>query len=132
MVRIILYLNDVNLNGGPFEYISKHSTSLLCQILQYSSGFVSDKIIKSLISTSDWKSCTGRYGTVIFSDTRNIFHRAKPPIAADRFSITFSYTSRRPIIMFNKVRFSKNQLLRISSRLSKRQSKCLLGYTNSF
>lgn len=128
MVKIIVYLNDVSLNGGPFEYISKHSTSLLRQTLQYSSGFVSDELIKTIVPISDWKPCTGRSGTVIFSDTRNIFHRAKPPVATDRFSITFYYTSRRPITIFSKVTFSRNELLRISSKLSKRQKDCITGY----
>ena len=128
MVRIIVYLNDVSLNGGPFEYISKNSTSLLRETLQYSSGFVSDEIIKTLVPPSDWKPCTGRSGTVIFSDTRNVFHRAKPPVASDRFSITFSYTSRRPIKIFSEVILSRNELLEISSRLSKRQKQCILGY----
>jgi hypothetical protein len=132
MVRIIVYLNDVSLNGGPFEYISKKSTSLLRQTLQYSSGFVSDEIIKTLVPTSDWKPCTGRSGTVIFSDTRNVFHRAKPPVAADRFSITFSYTSRRPITIFNKVILTRDELLGISSRLSRHQRECILGYRNLF
>lgn len=132
MVRIIVYLNDVSLNGGPFEYISKNSTSLLRQTLQYSSGFVSDEIIKTLVPTSDWKPCTGPSGTVIFSDTRNVFHRAKPPVEADRFSITFSYTSRRPIKIFSKVTFSRDELLKISSRLSSRQKLCILAYRNLF
>ncbi len=130
MVRIIVYLNDVNLNGGPFEYISKNSTSLLRQTLQYSSGFVSDEVIKTLVPTSDWKACTGRYGTVIFSDTRNVFHRAKPPVETDRFSITFTYTSRRPVKIFSKVKLSIDELLGISNRLSKRQSQCILKYSN--
>ncbi|MBA3924371.1 MAG: hypothetical protein H0X31_22775 [Nostocaceae cyanobacterium] len=128
MVRIIVYLNDVGLNGGPFEYISKHSTSLLRQTLQYSCGFLSDELIKTLVPTSNCQPCTGRSGTVIFSDTRNVFHRAKPPVAADRFSITFSYTSRRPITIFSKITFSRDELLRISSKLSKRQRDCILGY----
>lgn len=132
MVKVIVYLKDVNLNGGPFEYISKSLTSSLRQTLQYNSGFVSDEVIKTLVPTSDWKPCTGRSGTVIFSDTRNVFHRAKPPVEADRFSITFSYTSRRPITIFNKVTLSRDELLRISSRLSKRQSQCILGYSNLF
>jgi hypothetical protein len=132
MVRIIVYLNDVSLNGGPFEYISKNSTSLLRQTLQYSSGFVSDEIIKTLVPTSDWKPCTGRSGTVIFSDTRSVFHRAKPPVEADRFSITFSYTSRRPIKIFSKVTLSRDELLEISSRLSRRQKQCILAYMSLF
>lgn len=132
MVKIIVYLNDVSLNGGPFEYISKHSTSLLRQTLQYSSGFVSDEVIKTLVPTSNWKPCTGRYGTVIFSDTRNVFHRAKPPVVTDRFSITFYYTSRRPRTIFSKVIFSRDELLEILSRLSRRQRQCILAYSNFF
>lgn len=132
IIKIIVYLNDVDLNGGPFEYISKHSSSLLLQTLQYSSGFVSDELIKTIVPISDWKPCTGNFGTVIFSDTRNIFHRAKPPVVADRFSITFSYTSRQPITIFSKVTLSRDELLKISSRLSRRQRKCILGYSNLF
>ena len=69
MVKIILYLNEVGLNGGPFEYISRYSTSSLCQTLKYSSGFVPDEVIKTVIPTSNWKSCTGRSGTLTLSDT---------------------------------------------------------------
>ncbi|MBW4602981.1 MAG: hypothetical protein KME29_26330 [Calothrix sp. FI2-JRJ7] len=132
MVRIIVYLNNVTLNGGPFEYISKSLTSSLRKTLRYTSGFVSDEVMKTFVPTSDWKSCPGRSGTVIFSDTRNVFHRAKPPVQADRFSITFSYTSRRPIAIFNKVILTRDEFLEISSRLSIRQRQCILGYTNSF
>ena len=132
MVKVILYLNDVGLNGGPFEYISKNSTSSLRQTLRYSSGFVSDEVIKTVIPISEWKSCTGRSSTLTFSDTCNVFHRPKPPLEADRFSITFSYTSRRPIKIFSKVTLSRDELLGISSRLSRRQKQCILGYRNLF
>lgn len=132
MVKMIVYLNNVSLNGGPFQYISKHSTSLLCQTLQYSSGFVSDEVIKTVVPTSDWKSCTGHSGTVTFSDTCNVFHRAKPPVEADRFSITFSYTSRRPITTHSKYPSFKDELLGISSRLSRCQKECILGNRNLF
>jgi hypothetical protein len=132
MVKILIYLNDVSLNGGPFEYISKHLTSLLCQTLQYSSGFVSDEVIKTVVPTSNWKSCTGSSGTVTFSDTCNVFHRAKPPVEADRFSITFSYTSRRPITNYSKEPLFKDEMLKISSRLSSRQKDCILGHRNLF
>ncbi|BAZ13309.1 hypothetical protein NIES4071_51480 [Calothrix sp. NIES-4071] len=132
MVRIIVYLNNVTLNGGSFEYISKYLTSSLRKTLRYTSGFVSDEIMKTFVPTSDWKPCLGRSGTVIFSDTRNVFHRARPPVEADRFSITFSYTSRRPIAIFNKVILTRDEFLEISSRLSIRQRQCILGYNNCF
>ena len=130
MLKIIVYLNDVSLNGGPFEYISKYSTSSLRQTLQYSSGFVSDEVMKTVIPISDWKSCTGRSGTVTLSDTCNVFHRAKPPLGADRFSITFSYTSRRPIKIYSENTLFRDNLLRTSSRLSRRQRECILVNRN--
>lgn len=130
MVRIIIYLNNVTLNGGPFEYISKSLSTSLRKTLQYTSGFISDEIIKTIVPTSNWKPCLGGSGTVIFSDTGNIFHRAKPPAKVDRYSITYSYTSRRPITIFNKAVLTRDELLEISSKLSLRQRQCILGYNN--
>ena len=130
MLKIIVYLNDVSLDGGPFEYIPKDLTTLSAQALKYNSGFVSDKVMQTVVSPSDWKPCTGCYGTVILTDTCNVFHRAKAPVVSDRFSITFSYTSIRPIKNYGKVALSKQQLLAITSRLSKRQTKCILGDRN--
>lgn len=130
MVRIIVYLNDVTTNGGPFEYISKSLSSSLRKTLKYTSGYISDEIIKRLIPISNCKSCPGSSGTVIFSDTSNVFHRAKPPVEKDRFSITFCYTSRKPITIFNKVILTEDELELISSQLSPRQRQCILGYTN--
>ena len=130
MVRIIIYLNNVTLNGGPFEYISKSLSTSLRKTLQYTSGFISDEIIKTVVSTSNWKPCFGCAGTVIFSDTGNIFHRAKPPAKVDRYSITYSYTSRRPITIFNKAVLTRDELLELSSKLSLRQRQCILGYSN--
>lgn len=132
MLKIIVYLNDVGIDGGPFEYISKDLTSFSSETLKYSSGFVSDEDMETVVPTSDWKPCTGSSGTVIFTDTCHVFHRAKPPVVSDRFSITFSYTSRQPLITCGKVAFSKDELLEISSRLSIRQRECLVGNKSLF
>jgi len=53
MLKIIIYLNDVNLHGGPFEYIPKYSSSLLSQSLNYSSGLLSDEVMKTVVPISD-------------------------------------------------------------------------------
>ncbi|NEO35108.1 MAG: hypothetical protein F6J90_01830 [Moorea sp. SIOASIH] len=128
MVKIIIYLNDLGLDGGPFEYIPRNLTSSLAQALNYnyySSGFVSDQDMARIAPKSTWNPCPGPYGTVIFTDTRSIFHRLKPPTGSDRYSMTFSYTSRRPITTFERIIFSKNQLQAIASGLSQRQQDCL-------
>ncbi|RUR74815.1 2OG-Fe(II) oxygenase [Chlorogloeopsis fritschii PCC 9212] len=130
MVKIIVYLNDVSIKGGPFEYISKTLTSALRQNIKYSGGFIPDQIIEDFVPRSDWKPCLGDCGTIIFSDTCNVFHRAKPPVEADRFSMTFAYTSRQPITMFSKSALPMDELRRISSRLSRRQRECILGLSD--
>ncbi|NEQ62532.1 MAG: hypothetical protein F6K53_36170 [Moorea sp. SIO4A1] len=127
MVKIIIYFNDVGLDGGPFEYIPRHLTSSLAQALNYnyySSGFVSDQEMTRVAPKATWIPCPGPYGTVIFTDTRSIFHRLKPPTGSQRYSITFAYTSRRPITTFER-NFSKHQLQVIASGLSQRQQDCL-------
>ncbi|AOY84522.1 hypothetical protein BJP36_05485 [Moorena producens JHB] len=128
MVKIIIYLNDVGLDGGPFEYIPRNLTSSLAEALNYNyyySGLVSDKYMARVASKFTSNPCTGAYGTVIFTDTRNIFHRLKPPTASDRYSITFAYTSRRPITTFERINYSQKHLQAIASGLSQRQQDCL-------
>jgi hypothetical protein len=132
MVKIIIYLNDVNLNGGPFEYISKDKSLLLRQTLKYNSGFVSDHMIEPFVPKSYWQPCTGSYGTVIFSDTCNVFHRAKPPVTSDRFSITFSYTSQKPIKKYSTGVLPQDEFLKLSRRLSQRQSDCITANSRLF
>ena len=114
MLKIIIYLNDVNLHGGPFEYIPKHSTSLLSQTLNYSSGFVSDEVMKTVVPISDWKPCLGNFGTVIFVDTCNVFHRIKAPVVSDRYSITFAYRSKQSIKKYYSFGYSKEHLLALT------------------
>ena len=114
MVKIIIYLNDVNIKGGAFEYIPKHSTSLLAQRLNYSSGFVSDEVMETIVPISDYKPCLGKFGTAIFVDTCNVFHRIKTPVGSDRYSITFAYTSKRPIKKYYSFNYSKEHLLALT------------------
>ena len=114
MLKIIIYLNDVNIHGGPFEYIPKHSTSLLSQRLNYSSGFVSDEVMETIVPISDCKPCLGNFGTAVFVDTCNVFHRIKAPVGSDRYSITFAYTSKRPIKKYYSFNYSKEHLLALT------------------
>lgn len=127
IIKIIIYFNDVNINGGPFEYIPKSLTTSSAEQLRYYSGFVADPKMNSIVPSSEWKPCTGAYGTVVFADTGNVFHRAKAPIGSDRFSITYGYTSIKPIASRTD-RFSsiipKDKWQKISARLTKRQIEC--------
>ena len=125
-IKIIVYLNDVDEEGGPFQYLSKNLTSKTSKELKYNNGFVVDQVMETVVPKSNWTSCTGVAGTVILADTCNIFHRAKAPIQSDRFSLTFGYTSRKPIALYYPLKLSQDQWLTITDQLTERQKDCLV------
>ena len=125
-VKIIVYLNDVNDDGGPFQYLPKCLSSTVCRYLKYKYGHIQDKVMEQVVHPSNWKSCTGSAGTVIFAVTGSILHRGKLPVASDRFSIFFDYTSRQPIFPFYcKSSLPKQDLLLLARKLSEGQRQCV-------
>ena len=124
--KIIIYLNDITADNGPFEYIPKPLTSKIAQSLKYTSGYIQDKIMQGVISSETYQSCTGIAGTVISADTSSIFHRGKPPLTSDRFAIFFDYTSRRyKQALHGTSTLSYKDLLLLSQNLSETQKKCI-------
>lgn len=124
MMKIIIYLNDVDEKGGPFECISKDLTQKAAKKLRYNSGLVSDKIMSEVVPPSSWITCVGSENTAIFIDPCSIFHRAKPPIDKERLSITFHYISQYPLEFRSDNIFSDQPF--IHEKLSARQLKCLM------
>ncbi len=125
MLKIIIYLNDVDVSSGPFEYLSRTDSELAAKTLKYSSGFVSDSNMDATIPQANWQPCTGKFGTAILVDTCRIFHRAKPPSKKDRFSLTFSYTSHQPVARRCKLKLSPQEWSKITAQLNQRQINCL-------
>ncbi|MCC5639605.1 2OG-Fe(II) oxygenase [Nostoc sp. CHAB 5844] len=126
VLKIIVYVNDVTENQGPFQYISPSLTLQIVQSLKYTYGYIPNQTIQKVISPTNYKSCTGNSGTVIFAGTGSIFHRGKPPEISDRFTIFFDYTSRRKKELFyinNSLPYQ--DLLKLSQNLSVRQKQCL-------
>ena len=126
MIKIIIYLNDVDTDGGPYEYISRHLTLEGIENLKYYNlGFVSDEEMDEAIPRSDWQTCLGQAGTVVITDTSNVFHRAKPAIKDDRFAITLCYTSMQPYVIWKGSSISQEHWQAIDSRITQRQKACL-------
>lgn len=124
MVKVIVYLNNVGVSGGPFEYIPRSLTAQIRDSLNYTTGFISDEAISQIIPTQYWKPCTAKAGSIVIIDPCNIFHRAKPALR-NRYSITFGYTSRIPKIFLSKFNLSLEEWNRLTPNLSKRQIACL-------
>ncbi|MEH1776878.1 MAG: 2OG-Fe(II) oxygenase [Nostoc sp.] len=126
VVKIIVYLNDVNDDGGPFQYIPLSFTPTVTRSLRYNYGYIQNQTMQQVISPSNFKSCTGSSGTVIIADTAKIFHRGKIPIDSDRFAIFFEYTSRFPKYPFYCKRSLTNEnLLILATKLSENQRRCI-------
>ncbi|MDF5709251.1 MAG: 2OG-Fe(II) oxygenase [Nostoc sp. S4] len=132
VLKIIVYLNDVNNDGGPFQYIPKFYYSKVARSLRYNYGYIQDKTMQRVISPLNWKSCTGLAGTIVIADTANIFHRGKIPLYSDRFTIFFDYTSRSPKHSFYcKPRLKDEYLQKIILKLSENQRQCVFWRENS-
>jgi hypothetical protein len=113
MIKIAVYLNDVDESGGPYQCVNNATNEWLVATLPKYKGLTHTELQQLLNNRSDddksdrdksdrdksdnWLiSCIGKAGTVIFTDTSRCYHRGKPPIDTDRSAIFFHYFSYRP------------------------------------
>jgi hypothetical protein len=102
MIKVIVYLNDITEEEGPFQCIpkSKVSPSLTRQIqskiTKATELGINDTEMDQLIPRSEWKSCTGSAGTVVFVDPKAVFHHGKTRLR-ERAALFFVYTSVNPL-----------------------------------
>jgi hypothetical protein len=111
MVRIAIYLNDVDGEGGPFQF---------------------DRCAADRLFPTDPKavlSCEGPAGTVIFADTGRYLHRGKPA-ARDRQAIFYSYFSSQPRHPFYCERsgLTRAQIAALTRDLPSRQADSALWH----
>jgi hypothetical protein len=126
LIKMIIYLNDVDLDGGPFQYIHRNLTPDLIKFFQYYNlGYLIDEEMELAVPKPQWQSCTGNEHTVVFTDPANIFHRAKPPTKTDRIALTFCYTSNRPTVGWTTPKTSYKQWQEIETQLNERQKRCV-------
>lgn len=103
MVKMIIYLSDVEEKHGPFEYVPVSLTSLYS--LNYyriyyklwRSGYlgINDEQLKQVIPQDKWRSCPGPAGTVIFTDPKIALHHGTLR-TEDRSALFFAYTANPP------------------------------------
>jgi hypothetical protein len=63
------------------------------------------------------------------ADTCKVFHRAQPPRIADRYSITFSWTSTTAMKSYPSTPLSDAAYSHILSQTNERQRACLPART---
>jgi hypothetical protein len=130
MVKIGVYLNDVDEDGGPFE--------LLCRIPS------EDRMIRGMYPSltqeklerqlgdfqedRDVATCVGKAGTVVFADTASHYHRGRPATSRDRCAVFLNYFHRVPLRPFRCERstISRAEIAELAKCLPPRQRDCLL------
>lgn len=125
VLKVIIYLNDVGEDGGPFEYIPPHLSPsyrpfqhIYCKIL--------DGDMQQVVPASNWKACTGSAGTVVIVDTAKVFHHGKIP-QSERAALFFCYTSRQPKRLdICHTHYSRARAMEIAQTLPQRQKECVL------
>ena len=126
IIKVIIYLNDVEPGGGPYQYIRKDVTDRAIEDLNYYNlGHLSDSEMSQAVHPLDWSTCLGKEGSVIITDTSSVFHRAQPPTEKDRFSITFCYTSANPLVIWRGRKISRQEWEKVERQLDRRQVSCL-------
>ena len=124
--KILVWLNDVGPNGGAFQYIPKQQSDSAVKKLKYVAGFVSDADMTKCVPPAEWVKATGPKWTAVLADPARILHRASPAVDRDRYSVTFTWTSRHPIKTMPPAEpFSQSDINLIKTGLDERQLACL-------
>ena len=109
ILKALIYLNDVDLCGGPFEYIRNSHV----QTFPDNGGDLryDEELLREHFSQEDFMSCTGRAGDIIFCDTSGI-HRGKPITRDDRQILILNFCIHEEItpIPYEKIKVKKQDL----------------------
>lgn len=124
-VKILVWLNEVDDEGGPYAYIPLVETLSAVERLHYVAGFVDDATVLRMVAPGSVKTATGPRWTTVVADNCRLLHRATPPVARDRLSVTFTWSSRTPMKTEQAPDFTLEHLRRIRTGLSERQMACL-------
>ncbi|MDZ7961416.1 MAG: phytanoyl-CoA dioxygenase [Aulosira sp. DedQUE10] len=100
VLKIIVYLNDVEEKHGPFEYVPLSLTSMYRLNFyriksKIKNSGINDETLNQIIPKSAWKSCKGAAGIVIFADTRRLLHHGSFR-TEERSTLFFVYTANPP------------------------------------
>jgi len=125
VLKALIWLNDVDAGGGPFEYLPLSQSQAATRQLKYVAGYLDDETMRRAAPVTARLRATGPTWTVVLADTARLFHRGAPPTETDRFSVTYTWTSRTPIKTMPAVPYTSDQISRIRDGLTDRQSACL-------
>lgn len=97
ILKLIVYVNDVDADTGPFEYVPKPYAPATWRVDLHDGSRVDEGDFDRFVPAHRRIACTGKRGTVVVVDTCAVFHRGRLPVAKDRHTAFYCYNSIRPI-----------------------------------
>jgi hypothetical protein len=127
MLKIIVYLNDVHTDGGPFQLLPRMPDTAREQRYLYLLT-PDERVALDAGRLGAPVDCEGPSGTAIFADTARFFHRGKPSLGRDRSAIFFSYFAQHPQRPFfcDRSGLPRHEIGRIVRGLTPRQRSAAL------
>ncbi len=119
--KVLVWIDDVGPMDGAFEWVPRDLTGATTQALRYIAGYRTEREMAQVVAPSQWQRAEGPRWTAVLADTRSVFHRAGEPRNKDRYSVTFTYTSRWPLKTIPERPFSPDEAAKIRSGLNARQ-----------
>ena len=95
VLRVVVYLTDVTIGAGPFEYIPRH-LGLSYRRIDSNLIPLTDEHMRKVVPLEQWKRIIAPAGTVVLADTAKVFHHESLQTDTERFVIMIGYSSRRP------------------------------------
>ncbi len=95
IVKIIVYLNDVDEDGGPFRFLPKALTPKTG--IRLVNDRLPDAVIDGLVPADSYVKAVGPAGTVLIADPATIWHHGCVPVSGDRLTTFFAFNSQMPL-----------------------------------
>lgn len=128
VIRVLIYLDDVTIDSGPFEYIPRpHSdacTALRERAKRSDGDPILDDEMRAHVPEAHWRPCVGLAGTVVIADNAAVYHHGRVH-ERERLALIYTYTSRHPL--YPKLRRNR----RFDEVLSERQRSCFFVSTDA-
>lgn len=135
MVKVIVYLHDVDVDTGPLEILHRSfpgSDALDGANFPVLTQEMLEQRLGAPLDSGDVTTCIGRAGTVIFTDVASHYHRGRPAVARDRCALFYNFFSHAPLRPFLCERhvFSREQLSELAAGQTARARDCMLWHSN--
>ena len=100
-MKIFIYINDVDLDGGPLTAIPGNYSALIERKLHYKDRYVlnsgdltsrvEDNLIESIVPKEKFIAFTGEAGSALFIDTDRCFHYGSRKASKPRIALQYYY-----------------------------------------